>query len=142
MSAHRLVYSTTVWGENTMNINAKTAATVIGAVFILVGILGFIPNPLLSPTGLFQVNTAHNLVHLISGAVLLAGAYTEIGASLTLKIVGVVYALVAVLGFVMGGPMLLGLVAVNHADHFLHVLLAVVILAAGFMLPDDKPAMA
>jgi len=125
-----------------MNINAKTAATVIGAVFILVGILGFVPNPLVSPTGLFQVNTTHNLVHLISGAALLAGAYTEIGASLTLKVIGVVYALVAVLGFVVGGPMLLGLIAVNHADHFLHVLLAVVILAAGFMLPDDKPAMA
>ena len=125
-----------------MNINAKTAATVIGAVFILVGILGFVPNPLVSPTGLFQVNTAHDLVHLISGAALLAGAYTEIGASLTLKVVGVVYALVAVLGFFMGGTTLLGLIAVNQADHFLHVLLAVVILAAGFMLPDDKPAMA
>jgi hypothetical protein len=34
--------------------------------------------------------------------------------------------------------MLLGLVAVNHADHWLHVLLAVVILAAGFLLPDDR----
>ena len=94
-------------------------------VFVAVGILGFFPNPLVSPTGLFAVNTAHNLVHLISGAVLLAGAY----------------ALVAVLGLVMGGPMLLGLVAMNAADHWLHVALAVVILAAGFLL-EDEPAMA
>ena len=45
-----------------------------------------------------------------------------------------VYALVAILGLVTGGPMLLGLVAMNTADHWLHVALAVVLLAAGFML--------
>ena len=43
--------------------------------------------------------------------------------------------------FIMGGPMLLGLVAMNAADHWLHVALAVVILAAGFLL-EDEPAMA
>jgi hypothetical protein len=125
-----------------MDLNAKTAALVIGIVFVLVGILGFIPNPLVSPTGLFAVNTAHNLVHIVSGLVILAGAYTALGASMGLKIIGVVYALVAILGLFSSGNMLLGLIAVNHADHWLHVLLAVVILAAGFMLPDDQRAMA
>ncbi len=125
-----------------MNLNAKTAAIVIGVVFLAVGILGFFPNPLVSPTGLFAVNTAHNLVHIISGLVLLAGTYTGLGASLALKIVGVVYAIVAVLGLVSGGStMLLGIIAMNAADHWLHVGLAVVILAAGFLL-DDEPAMA
>jgi hypothetical protein len=124
-----------------MDLNAKTAALVLGIVFLAGGILGFFPNPLLSPTGLFAVNTAHNLVHLISGVVLLAGAYSALGASLALKIVGVVYALVAILGLIVGGPMLLGLVAVNAADHWLHVALAAVILAAGFLL-EDEPAMA
>jgi hypothetical protein len=123
-----------------MDMNAKTAALILGVVFVLVGILGFIPNPLISPTGLFVVNPAHNLVHLVSGAALLAGVYTDIGASLMLKIVGVIYAVVAILGLVMGGNMLLGLAAVNHADHWLHVALAVVILAAGFLLPDDRAA--
>jgi Domain of unknown function (DUF4383) len=78
---------------------------------------------------------------LASGAVLLAGAYSTLGASLALKVVGAVYALVAILGLIMGGPMLLGLVAMNTADHWLHVILAVVILAAGFLL-EDEPAMA
>ena len=124
-----------------MNLNARTAAIVLGIVFLAVGILGFFPNPLISPTGLFVVNTMHNIVHLASGAVLLAGAYTTFGAALALKIVGVVYALVAILGLVMGGNMLLGLVAMNAADHWLHVALAVVLLAAGFLL-DEEPAMA
>ena len=115
-------------------MSAKTAATVIGIVFILVGILGFIPNPLVSPTGLFAVNTAHNLVHLVSGAVLLAGAYTALGASLALKIIGVIYGAVAVLGLIVGPGMLLGIVHINVLDNWLHVVLAVVILAAGFLL--------
>ena len=121
-------------------MNAKLAAIVIGAVFVLVGILGFIPNPLISTTGLFQVNTMHNLVHLISGGVLLAGAYTAFGAGMALKIIGIVYAAVAVLGLMLGPGMLLGLVHINAADNWLHVFLAVVILAAGFGLPDDQTA--
>jgi uncharacterized protein DUF4383 len=121
-------------------MTAKTAATILGIVFVAVGILGFIPNPLVSPTGLFAVNTAHNLVHLVSGVALLAGAFTAIGASMTLKVFGIIYAVVAVIGLFTGGNMLLGLILVNHADHWLHVALAVVILAAGFMLPDDELA--
>lgn len=121
-------------------MTARIAAIVIGIVFIAVGILGFIPNPLVSPTGLFAVNTIHNLVHLISGAFLLIGAFTELGASLALKILGIVYAIIAVLGFIIVGDdmMMLGIIHVNVADRWLHVVLAVVILAAGFGLPDDR----
>ncbi len=119
-------------------MNTKTAGLVIGIVFIVVGILGFIPNPLVSPTGLFAVNTLHNVVHLLSGAIILAGVYS-FGSALGLKIIGIVYAIVAILGLVMGGDMLLG-IAMNMADHWLHVVLAVIILIAGFGLPDsDKP---
>jgi uncharacterized membrane protein YbaN (DUF454 family) len=50
-----------------MDLNAKTAAVVLGIVFLAVGILGFFPNPLVSPTGLFVVNTTHNIVHLGRG---------------------------------------------------------------------------
>jgi Domain of unknown function (DUF4383) len=53
---------------------------------------------------------------------------------------GVIYALVALIGLFTTGDMLLGFIRVNHADDWLHVVLAVVILAAGFMLPDDRRA--
>ena len=119
-------------------MNTKTAGLIIGIVFILVGILGFIPNPIVSPTGIFAVNTLHNIVHLVSGAVILAGVYS-FGSALGLKIIGVVYALVAILGLVMGGDMIFG-IAMNMADHWLHVVLAVVILLAGFALPDGGKA--
>jgi Domain of unknown function (DUF4383) len=117
-----------------MSLNAKMAALVLGAVFVAVGILGFIPNPIVGPNGIFAANWAHNVVHIASGLLILAGAFTALGASMGLKIVGVVYALVAILGLFTGSGMLLGLVLVNHADHALHVALAGVILVAGFLL--------
>ena len=127
-----------------MDFNAKTAALVIGIVFIVAGLLGFVPNPLVSPTGVFAVNTAHNLVHLLTGIAILAGAYTTVGARNTLLVVGVIYAVVAIAGFIPGlttrGNMLLGFIQVNRADHWLHVLLAIVILAAGYYLPEDRAA--
>lgn len=118
-------------------MTAKNAAIVFGVVFLLVGILGFVPNPIVGADGLFVTNPLHNIIHLVSGIALLAGAYTSLGSSLMLKIVGVVYGLVAVCGFfmVMDGAMF-G-VAVNEADKWLHVALAAAILAAGFMLPSD-----
>jgi hypothetical protein len=121
-------------------MTARLAAIVIGIVFLAVGILGFIPNPLVSETGLFAVNTVHNLVHIVSGLVLLAGAYTALGSAMGLKIIGVIYGLVAILGLIVGPGMLLGLIHINAADNWLHVLLAVVILAAGFLLPDEATA--
>lgn len=122
-------------------MNAKMAAIVIGIVFVLVGLLGFVNDPVL---GLFDVNPLHNLIHLISGIVLLAGAYSSLGSSMALKIIGVVYALVAILGFFLvdADGMLLGLIPINTPDQWLHVVLAVVILAAAFGLPDDDRAMA
>jgi hypothetical protein len=109
------------------------AAIVLGIVFVLVGLLGFFNNPVL---GLFAVDTTHNLIHIISGLVLLAGAYTSLGSAMGLRIIGVVYAIVAVVGF-FSGDMFLGLFVNNLADRWLHVVLAIVILAAGFGLADD-----
>jgi hypothetical protein len=130
-----------------MELNARTAAFVLGIVFLIVGVVGYIPNPLVghmadgSPA-LFAANNMHNLVHIISGIVLLIGVYTALTPSLALKIVGVVYALVAVLGFIMPGGMMLGMIEMNMADTWLHVALAIVILYAGFGLPATRTATA
>jgi hypothetical protein len=109
-------------------------------VFVLIGLLGFFNNPVL---GIFLVDPAHNIIHIISGVVLLAGAYSSLGSSMALKIVGIVYAIIAILGFFMvSNGMLLGFIAMNTADQWLHVVLAVIILLAGFLLPDDEKGMA
>jgi hypothetical protein len=117
----------------------KTAATLFGVVFILIGVLGFVPgvttdNMLL---GIFHVNTAHNVVHILSGAVALWAGYTSVSAARTyFRVFGIVYALVAVLGFTAGDEPLLGIIANNAADTWLHVLIAVVSLVLGFVVKD------
>ena len=114
-------------------MNARLAAIVLGIVFVVVGLLGFVNNPVL---GLFAVDPVHNIVHLVSGIVLLAGAYSSLGSGMALKIIGVIYAIVAILGF-FSGDSFFGIMVNNDADKWLHVVLAVVILAAGFGLSDD-----
>ena len=115
----------------------KTAAVLFGIVFLLVGILGFVPAVTKDEMllGIFHVNTAHNVVHLLSGAVALFAGMTSVGASrVYFKIFGLVYAAVAVMGFLNpGDTMLLGLISNNTADTWLHVGIAAVSLLLGFM---------
>ena len=116
----------------------KSAAVLFGIVFILIGILGFVPgvtnNEML--LGIFHVNAAHNVVHLLSGAAALFAGMTSTGASrIYFRIFGVVYGLVAILGLMNMGQhtMLLGLISNNDADTFLHIGIAAVSLLLGFM---------
>lgn len=122
-------------------MNTQNASLTFGIVFVLVGILGFVPNPLVAPHGVFAVNVAHNLVHVLTGAVFLAAAIRFADkADTVFKVVGAAYVLVTIVGFLTPGSMLLGLVHINQADRWLHLGLAVVILAAGFVLPNRRMA--
>jgi hypothetical protein len=117
----------------------KTAAVVFGVVFIAVGVLGFVPgitdNHMM--LGIFHVNAAHNVVHLLSGAVALFAGLTSTNlARIYFRVFGVVYALVALLGFVVGEGMLLGLISNNMADTWLHVVIAAAALYLGFVAKD------
>lgn len=114
---------------------ARTTAYVFGAILAIAGIWGFVQNPVL---GIFAANTLHSLVHLISGAVLLGIAAWTNATTLVLKIFGVVYALIAILGFVTDGTVLLGLIDNSLADSILHTLLALVFLWAGFMTSEES----
>ena len=111
---------------------AKTLSIIFGIVFIVVGILGFVGNPLVGEGATFVTNLAHDIVHLAAGIVLLLAGFAGAKAgALAMKIVGVVYLVVAILGFTMSSP-LLGVLEYNSADNWLHVVLAVVLIAAGF----------
>ena len=122
----------------------KSAAILFGIVFLLIGILGYVPaatraNGML--LGNFHVNTAHNIVHLGSGIVFLLCGMAGAGPSQTFfRIFGIIYALVALLGFYYGDNALLGIVANNTADTWLHVVLAVVMLFLGFGASGSKAA--
>ena len=59
-------------------MTAKTGALVLGVVFVLVGIAGFVPNPLVGPNGIFVTNAMHDYVHIGSGAVLVLAGLTSV----------------------------------------------------------------
>lgn len=121
----------------------KKAALVFGAVFLLIGVLGFVPAfapkdaagmPLL--LGIFMVGAIHNIIHLASGAAALyAGTTSEAYAKLYFRVFGVVYAVVTLVGFVQKDSVL-GLIHVNMADNLLHLAIAVVTLTLGFVVKN------
>jgi hypothetical protein len=115
----------------------KTIAIVFGIVFAAVGLLGFVPalNPGGKLLGIFDVNAAHNIVHLATGIIALAVGFASDRASkIFFQVFGIVYAAVAALGFFYGDALLLGIVSNNLADTWLHVVIAVIALYLGFMM--------
>jgi hypothetical protein len=116
---------------------AKKSALVIGIIFLLVGILGFIPgNGIVGAGSLFETDAVHNVVHLIFGIILVWVAVKAAEkAPTTLKVVGVIYLLLAIVGFIQGDN-ILG-IAANGADHWLHLVLGIVIGGLGFSGKKD-----
>src|SRR5262249_1718061 len=108
-----------------MNI-ARLYAQVLGAVLLLVGILGFVPG--LAPDGnllgIFAVDGTHNVIHLLSGAVGLAAGFAAGSryARFYALVFGTVYAAVTIVGFVQGTTVL-GIIPVNLSDNLLHTLI-------------------
>jgi hypothetical protein len=120
---------------------AKNLIILFGVVFVVVGLLGFFPNPIVGANGYFVTNTVHDLVHLISGILFLIIGMSAAGSSSSALIIfGVVYGLVAILGFI-GETAILGLGMVNAADNALHVVLALVFLIGGFSTKSKMDAM-
>lgn len=117
----------------------KTAAIIFGIFFVAAGIAGF--TPALAPNGmlfgLFMVDAVHNCVHLASGIAALMAAFAGAGAARKyFQIFGVVYLLVALIGFAYGNTPLLGIMAHNKADIGLHIVIAAVSLFLGFGAMD------
>ena len=117
----------------------RLVAIIFGAVYLLVGALGFLVTAGVDFVatdgglllGIFEVNPLHNIVHLLIGAALLIGGLTSVRAAKTVNIVvGAVYLLVGIVGFfLVDTPM--NILALNTFDHFLHLVSALVLLGVG-----------
>ena len=118
-------------------MNSKTVSYTFGAVFVAVGILGFVPNPIVAPDGFFAVNTMHNIAHILTGVGFVAGAALSVPLR-TIQLIGAAYVAVSIVGFVTTGNMLMGMVHINQADSWLHVALAAVIVSAAALLSGEE----
>lgn len=125
------------------NIN-RTFALVVGIIFTLVGLLGFIPAlvPGGNELGIFAVNILHSIVHLLIGVLGIAAAYTGF-SKLYNQVIGVVYLLLAILGFIPAlvfNGLLIGLVSINLADNLLHLVVGIAAIYVGFFIASTATA--
>jgi arginine exporter protein ArgO len=134
---HHSIQSAPAWLPKT--------AMAVGAVFLLVGILGFIPGITTNYgdmtfaghdsdaklLGIFEVSILHNIVHLAFGVVGLICGRAATTAAWYLLIGGLVYAVLWVYGLAVGEDSSANFVPLNSADNWLHFVLAVAMIALG-----------
>ncbi|MDQ2935765.1 MAG: DUF4383 domain-containing protein [Chloroflexota bacterium] len=129
---------------------ARTVAASLGVIYVLAGVVGFLPDPLVQASttagataallGVFPINPLHNVVHLAIGASLLYASMATATARMASRVIGIVYVVVGLLGFV--SPNGSGLLPLGGADIFLHLGTGVVLLTVGFMNTGDTRAAA
>lgn len=126
---------------------AKTICTLLGAVLLLVGIVGFVAPGFLGT----HLSLVHNLVHIVSGALAL---YLGLAGSLSAArafclAFGAVYLLLGIVGFLAGGagtPSMANMAPDTHLwrvlpnvlelgtmDHIVHLLLGILFLIGGLL---------
>nr|WP_188732019.1 DUF4383 domain-containing protein [Pseudarthrobacter scleromae] len=126
----------------------QKAALAVGAVFLLVGVLGFIPGVTTNYEtlgfaghesealllGIFQVSILHNIVHLLFGVAGIAMARSAAQSRNYLIGGGAVYLVLWIYGLLIGKDTAANFVPVNTADDWLHFVLGVAMVGLGVAL--------
>jgi hypothetical protein len=135
-------------GRTALRTPIQLAALVVGAVFLLVGIAGFIPGITTNYSelsfaghhssamllGIFAVSVLHNLVHLAFGVAGVVMSRTFSAARLYLIAGGAIYAVLWIYGLLIDHDSGANFVPVNTADNWLHLGLAIGMLGLGAVL--------
>ncbi|EMY32668.1 hypothetical protein D477_018916 [Arthrobacter crystallopoietes BAB-32] len=138
--------------RGTGRTNVQKAALAVGAVFLLVGILGFIPGITTNYDqlagagheseamllGIFQVSILHNIVHLLFGIAGIALARSISGARNYLVWGGAVYLVLWLYGLWIDKEGAANFVPVNTADDWLHFVLGAAMIALGVLLTRSR----
>lgn len=123
----------------------QKASAAVGAVFLLVGILGFIPgittnydtmtfaghHSEAALLGIFNVSVLHNIVHLLFGVAGILMARTWYAARTYLIGGGAIYFVLFLYGLVIDRSSSANFVPVNNADNWLHFVLSIGMIGLG-----------
>ena len=127
----------------------QNVTRLVGIVFLLVGIAGFIPGITTNLydglefagndgnaelLGIFKVSILHNLVHGLFGIAGLALAKTASGARTFLIGGGAIYIVLWLLGLLGGADW----IPSNSADDWLHLVLGIGMIGVGVVLTRDQ----
>jgi hypothetical protein len=126
----------------------QLAATIVGATFLLVGVLGFIPGITThygdmtfaghdsdaKLIGIFEVSVLHNIVHLLFGVAGLWLARSWESARGYLVVGGIIYFVLFIYGLLVDHESGANFVPVNSADNWLHFLLSILMVGLGLLM--------
>lgn len=129
----------------------QNAAIFVALVFVLIGVLGFLPGVTTGYDGmetvghhseaklfgLFQVSVVHNLVHLAFGLVGMFMSWFAMGARIFLVAGGLMYLVLGVYGLFIREGDAANFLPMNAAANWLHLGLAVVMLGLGLLLRTE-----
>jgi Domain of unknown function (DUF4383) len=130
----------------------QTGALVVGAVFLLVGILGFVPgvtthysdlsgaghDSMAKLLGIFQVSILHNVVHLLFGVAGVLLSRSVPGARAYLLGGGAIYLVLWIYGLAVDETSSANFVPVNNADNWLHLVLAIGMVGLAVLLSPRR----
>lgn len=134
-------------------MSVRLFALISGIVYVLVGLLGFVPTFVAAPEaapalaveagygyllGLFPINVLHNIVHLAVGLWGLLAYRSYSGARTYAKGLAIFYGLLAVMGFIPVLQTTFGLIPIFGHDIWLHALTALVAAYFGFVATPNK----
>ena len=134
-------------------MNTRYFSLVLGIIFLLIGIAGFVPGLLQTPEpaadvevtqsfgrlmGLFPVNALHNVVHIIFGIWGIAAYRSYTGARGYSRAVAIIYAVLAVMGIIPGLNTTFGLIPLYGHDIWLHAVIAIAAAYFGFVASDRE----
>ena len=123
---------------------ARTWLYIVGVALLAAGLVGFVDNPIVSRRGdaLFQVDTLHSVVHLVTGLVALFIGASQHGRALGEATIAFGGMYLVVLGATLVSPDLLGIFAtpVNTADHGLQLAVAGGSIVAGLASTWERVA--
>lgn len=131
-------------------------ALIFGVVYLAVGVMGFIPGLVSAPTGvptdlgqvdvvsgygrlmgLFPINTAHNIIHMVVGGLGIAASIAPDSSRLYSGQLGIWFSVLAILGLIPVANTLFGLVPLYSHDIWLHALTAAMGIYFGFIAQPD-----
>jgi arginine exporter protein ArgO len=130
----------------------RTAARMVGIVFLLVGVAGFIPGITTNYDqlefaghesgalllGIFEVSVLHNIVHLLFGVAGLLLSRTASAARTYLIGGGIIYLLLWIYGLLIDHESTANFVPVNDADNWLHLVLGIGMIGLGVVLSPRR----
>ncbi len=121
---------------------ARIYAQIIGVVLLLVGVVGLVLGNVVW-LGILNVDIVEDIVHLITGGLLAYVGFGRVDQALTRTVVGVlgvIYLVVGVLGFVV--PMIFGLIPLGYTlfDNLLHLALGIVSIVLAWFVGGETTA--